>query len=185
MNIEIKVSRSDFRSVLKKLKIANKPMKYGEAVISFDSNELCFQAQGVEVQIHAEGYWPGKARVSLFNLNPLLRLLRLLPAQDPILIRYQDNKLFVQSYTMPCIWQDISPEFVEIPIDIPWTEILKLRYRYTEPQLISSGIMPKLVAAEDKLNNLIIAASKLLKPAGISEDDLHRLAEKKLRNDSE
>jgi len=105
MNAELSVDPKELKAALKKIKLAGR-FSAGEVAFSFKDGFLELQAQGVSVQIAASGSWPGRVRVSLFSLRPLLLHP---PKENPLLIRFQDDHLLFGSYSVPAQFEDISP----------------------------------------------------------------------------
>ncbi|MFH1069495.1 MAG: hypothetical protein V1794_07715 [Candidatus Glassbacteria bacterium] len=177
MNAKLSVDPKKLKDALKKIKLSDRRFSVGEAAFSFNDGWLELQAQGVSVQITASGTWPGRVRVSLYNLRPMLSHP---PKENPLLIRFQDDLLFFGSYSVSAQWEDISPQPELIPMGLSWVELLKLRFEYPEAALISSGMAPKIAMAEKKFEIRISKAAALLVETGVKEQDLMELVVGKL-----
>ena len=175
---EFTVSLADFKAVLKQFKLVMKSVKTGDVHLSFDGSRMNITMQGLDTSITGQGYWPGTARVALRLILPLAKMP---PENDPVTIRFKDAKMYVGSYSMPASWQHISPQTIELPLDAKPNDILRLRFRYSEAQILSSGFMPKLEELEKEAIVKITNAARLLKQYGVTPVDIKRAYEEAMR----
>jgi hypothetical protein len=169
---EFTVSLADFKSALKLLKIAVMKDGDGELLITFDGTKLHFVVQGMETSISGQGHWPGTALVSAKYIIPLIKVP---PDQDPVTLRFNDGKLKIQTYTLACKWQHISPIPIDVPMDARPIDILRLRFKYSLDDLAGAGLLTKIGELEKDVRKKIEKSAVLLEPYGISKDDLLRL----------
>ncbi len=175
---EFTVSLADFKALLKQLKLVMKSVKKGDVHLSFDGSRMNITMQGFDTSLKGQGYWPGTARVALRSLLPLAKMP---PETDPVTLRFKDDRLSVQSYSMPASWQHISPQSIELPLDAKPNDILRLRFRYSDGQILSSGFMPKLEELEKEAIVKITNAARLLKQYGVTPGDIKRAYEEAMK----
>jgi len=176
----LKVTGPDLEQAVKAVRLANGLRKRRRVLISFSGDEMHLRTVEMETSITAEGEWPGTGRIAAFGLRPLLRYVA---SEESVEIRYENEKITIGSYSFKCIWQDISPDIsqeqIELPIDAPWPDYLKMMYKYNNAQLVGSGLMPKVEEAHEKAERLIGHAATTLAPLGLTVSDLWRLYESK------
>lgn len=178
MYAELSVERMELKGALKTLKFSDRTFSIGEVALSFKDGWLELQTQGISVQIAASGIWPGRARISLRSLRPIL----LNPPKDnPLIISFHEGHVLFGSYSVPSHWEDISPPAALVAMDISWIEVLKLRFKHSEAALISGGMGPKIAEAENKLKTKVAMARDYLIETGVTEQDLVDLVYRKLK----
>lgn len=125
---EFTVALADFKSVLKLLKVSATTVWDGELMISFDGTDLHFVMQGMKTCIKGQGHWPGTALVAAKYFIPLIKLP---PEDDPVTLRVKDGKFRIGTYTISCRWQSTVPVPIDLALDAPPIEILRLRFKYS------------------------------------------------------
>ena len=178
---EYTISLADFRSVLKLLKIPVRAARSGDLLISHVGNSVRFVTQGMETSITGQGYWPGTARVSAKYFLPLIKIP---PDRDPVTLRFVNGRLKIESFTIPCKWQSTVPVPIDLPLDAPAIDVLRLRLKHSLDDLDGAGLLTKLGEFEKDVRKKIKRAAALLTPYGITEEELARLYEKVLRRRS-
>jgi hypothetical protein len=136
---------------LKLLKISATTVWDGELMISFDGTDLHFVTQGMKTRIAGQGHWPGTARVAAKYFIPLIKLP---PNEEPITLRVKDGKLRIETYSISCRWQTTVPMPIDLPLDAPPIEILRLRFKYSLDDLAGAGLLPKLGELENDIARL-------------------------------
>lgn len=177
MDSKLSVNPKELKDAFKKIKLSDRKLAVGEVAFSFKDGFLELQTQGVSVQIPASGTWTGRVRVNVHNLRPMIQFP---PKDNPLIIRYENNRLLFGSYSIPVQLEDISPPPTLIPMDLTWIELLRLKLEYPEATLISSGIKPKIEKAEEKLVSKVLKAADILKETGVSGKELMDLVRHKL-----
>ena len=175
---EYTISLADFKSVLKLLKIPTRSAGNGEILISHDGTRLRFVMQGMETSISGQGHWPGTARVAAKYFLPLIKIP---PDNDPVTLRFTEGRLKIETYSIACRWQVNCPVPIDLPIDAPAIDILRLRFQHSLEDLDGAGLLTKLGQLEKDVRIKIKRAAVLLKTYGITEEDITRLYEEALR----
>jgi len=134
-------------------------------MISFEGTDLHFVMQGMKTMIAGQGYWPGTARVSAKYSIPLIKLP---PEEEPVTLRVKDGKLRIGTYSISCRWQTTVFVPIDLPLDAPPIETLRLRFKYPLDDLAGAGLLPKLGDLEQEARKKIKKAAGLLTSYGIS-----------------
>jgi len=83
---------------------------------------------------------------------------------EPVTLRIKDEKLRIGTYSISCRWQTTVPVPIDLPLDAPPIEILRLRVKYSLDDVAGAGLLPKLGEArtgrtkEDKESSGILKA---------------------------
>ncbi len=178
MIFELQVNRNELAEGLKKLRKLIKPRQAGEAILSFESGLLMVELGSITVQATAEGLLRGLVRVSG---KSVLNLAEALPANDPLLIKVETERLHIGGLSLPCIWHDADEPTIGLPMDAPLTALLGVRYKYTEEQIFRSGLTDPIAEAEARRKMLTCNAANKLEPLGVRLEDVERLVDESLR----
>jgi hypothetical protein len=107
-----------------------------------------------------------------------------MPEVEPVTLRVKDGKLRRGTFSISCRWQTTVPVPINLPLDAPPIEILRLRFKYPLDGLAGSGWLAKLGELEQDVRKKIKKAAGLLMPYGISENEIARLYDEALRKRS-
>lgn len=163
------------------LKILRKFIKFNsreEAIISFEDGTLMIGAVGMRVTASAKGIWPGQARVAS---SYILHIAKSLPATDPLPLRVEEGRMHIANYSVPCIWQDVGTNVIQLPMDPPLATVLGVRLRYTDDEIAQSGLTEVVRVAEERRDALIAKAVNILSVLGIQPVDLRRIIDERLK----
>lgn len=177
MSPQLRVPRKALINALKQLKVGL-GRKRGEAMLfSYRDELLVINVQGITVQIPAEGNWPGKAKTPA---QPIMSIRQALPAGDPLTLSFKDGRFHIGTWSIAGDWLDISPPFIDLPLNAPLLDVLAAKNKYSQPELIASGLDEKIRGIEKDIRKRVVRASVILNPVGISQADIQRLVEEKL-----
>ena len=176
---QILISRAKFSHALSTLALAL-PRKRGpmDVRIDFNGSLVRMTTAGVEISVDGNGEWSGFV---IAPLHILASLRSKMPDADPLSIRFENGRLFVQSWSIPATWHDLGSQPVRIPLNPPMLDLLQLKASITEEKLVSSGLRSAVRGAEDKAQKMMLRAQDILRPLGISLKDLEEILERKLR----
>ena len=76
---------------------------------------------------------------------------------------------------MPCVWHNVEPNPIQLPIDPPLTLLLGLRLKFTDKEIFQSGYSNPLGEAEHKRKMLITKAANALEPLGVKRAEVEKL----------
>jgi hypothetical protein len=171
---EFTISLADLKAVLKQLKLVMKSVKKADVLITYDGTNLNIGTQGFDTSITGQGYWPGSAHVDLGSFLPLIKVP---PQDDPVTLKYKDDRFWIQSFSLPAMWQHILPVTVDLPLDAGPKDILRLRFKYSEEDIEKAGLLPRLEELEKAVSVKITAAARMLSQYGITPVDIKRVYE--------
>lgn len=92
-------------------------------------------------------------------------------------MKVEAGRLIIGSSSLPCTWQESIIELIEMPIDAPLLDVLRLRTKYTDEQIARSGLTEAVWESERRMNELIVQASHLLAPLGVERETVARIVE--------
>lgn len=169
------VSGSDFQSAVNELVriVPTRTLKSAELALSNCDTNLVLRISGAEVAVPAQGSWPHTTIVSgkylkILAKEPLLgAVLSLVHSAAHLEIRGGNSKL-----KLPARWEDISPARFELPLDACERDVLRLANHHPPAVLVSSGLMPRIEAAEATFQSTLDSAMRLFKDFRLSRSDL-------------
>lgn len=177
----IAVTLLDFKTISQHLRTAQKTFGNQEALLSFCDGQLVVATEGSKVSVPAIGEWPGTARIFLERLLPLLKARS--KKEESVRLSVRNGKLYIQSYSFTCIWMEHGKPQICLSLDPSIPDLIKLRNRYSDAELINFGIKARVENAEEKAVRMIREAAQILKPLEISSDKLVELIMNTIRND--
>ncbi len=107
---QLSIRRSELEDALTQAAIALPRHWDMDVRIDFDGNRLKFTTSGAEVFAEASGNWQGTAIVSL---RMLAGVRKRLPGGDPLNLRFDGGRFYVERWSIPGSWRDMSPEPIE------------------------------------------------------------------------
>jgi len=179
MRYELRVNRSDLAASLNMLRKTVKRKTKLDAVFTFEKGMLVVFLDGVAVETPAEGEFPGMVRIPGIKA---LTLFQVLPAEDPLTIAHDGERLYIGSFSMPCIWHNVEPNPIQLPIDAPLPVLLGLRLKYSDQEIFQSGLSNPLSEAERKRKLLTTKAANNLEPLGVTRAEVEKLVEQAVRS---
>ncbi len=172
MRHELKVNRTQLINGLNLLRKTAKPKKNMEAVLTFEKGNLVVFVNGVSIDASAEGEFPGMIRIPA---TQAITLSKVLPPDSPLGIAHDEERLYIGTFSMPCVWHNVEPNPIQLPIDPPLTLLLGLRLKFTDKEIFQSGYSNPLGEAEHKRKMLITKAANALEPLGVKRAEVEKL----------
>lgn len=172
------VDAKEFKEALIRIRkiIGKKPRL--DLVLDFSEQDLVINCGGTEVLVGKKGTSRGKAKLSGHCANGLSMLQS---KAATLSVQAMEDCIKIETMTLPCVWYDISPEFVSLPIGADFLTILSLRFDHTEAELEASGLEKILAQAESRLDRLMTNALKHLEPIGVTKEELQAWVGEKIR----
>jgi hypothetical protein len=178
MRYELKVNRKQLIDGLNLLRKAAKPKKTMEAVLSFEKGNFVVYVNGVSIEASAEGEFPGMIRIPAVQA---ITLAKVLPPEDPLTVSHDEERLFIGTFSMRCLWHNVEPHPIQLPIDPSLPILLGLRLKYTHEQIFQSGYSNPLDEAEHKRKLLITKAANALEPLGVERAEVEKLVDETVK----
>ncbi len=169
MAAKLIIQRTDFINALKMLKKCVSPKPAEKAVLSFNDNAFEIKVAGMQVSLEAKGEWSGEAQV---GGQILLKLLRVFPPGDPVVIRIVDDNLIINNFSMTCIWVESGWKLPLLPREPSLRELLIFQYESSPDEIKAADLDDKIKQAIIERDKLITSAAEILSPLGVMESDL-------------
>ncbi len=187
---ELQLSRADFDQALKTAArvIGKFP---GHVGLGFDSGGLTIEAGGTVATAPARGFWPAPIFV---GASWVRRMGRRLPPGDPIHLRVEAGRLFVNRYSEACSLTAAEHVVSNELSEADEARLILEAARILRPLRVGTEDLEKLVvetrvtgpvspsAEERKLLSLVAKAWVLLAPFGVDTADLRKLVDTAVRN---
>lgn len=180
----LRVNRGELLDGLKQLSRLVKKKGVGQGSLTYEQGVLVIDLGGVSFEAAAEGDFPRRVRISGLAL---LKLANVLPDDDPVILKIEDDRLFIGSLSLPIQHtEEEQPggkdeEHIPHLIETPLYFLLGLEYRYSDDAIIRSGYWEKVNEARGEKERLIQAASYKLSPLGVTKTDVAEMVEKAIR----
>ena len=167
------VAASDFRLMLKQVKVHKITAARIEAGLSFGEGAAKLEVGSMGIRFYAKGEWPGEARFSA----SLVYALKHYPPIGDVAITYDNHALTIGTSKVAATWNACIAEGATIPDDADWvaTLVIAARERGFRRDHGSS-----LHTARRELARRIAHAADELAPLGITQSDLRALVEVRL-----
>ena len=133
MRYELRVYRKELIEGLKLLRKAAKPKKNMEAVLSFEKGNFVVFVNAVSIDASAEGEFPGLVRIPA---RQAIDLSKVLPTENPLTIAHDEERLYIGTFSMRCVWHNVEAHPVQLPIDAPLPMLLGLRRKFTDQEKV-------------------------------------------------
>lgn len=155
-----------------------KPLPGEEAILSHDGSCLHIDLGGMTVTVLASGDWPGQCRV-LGKF--VVTIAKIPPPDDPVVIRVDNGLLSIGTSSFRCAWQSAWTAQLSLPMNASMIDLLSMRHRHTNEEIMQSGLAVAVKDAEVKRDRLITKAVKHLGAMGITDSDVRRWIEEKIK----
>lgn len=166
-------NRSELAEAFKLLLKFHKRRTDIQAVLTFDNDSLAIDANGITVRATGTGSLQGQAYV---NWRSLLGLATIMPEGDAVLIKVEASHLIVGTTTIPCSWQESIINVIEHPMDPPLLMTLRLKDKYTDEEIVRSGLLEKVWEAERQMEEMIVQAAAIVRPLDVNAGDVRKLS---------
>jgi hypothetical protein len=184
--MEFTLEMSQLRSKLRPFFAARargKEAELHQVDVKAEINQITLVTTGASVSLPAVVNSIGCARIPYTIFETIFRKLEKL-GSDRLTISIRDGKLIAGPVTFnhPGIsMQLIGTRIAELPVDAPLVETLAVGQRFSQEELMDSGIWAKVTAAQDKATTLIEKAAEILAPLEISADALRSLLNDRIK----
>jgi hypothetical protein len=184
------VSRAELAQALKIVAraIGKRP---GDASLRFENGCLSIEAGNTVAGAPARGTWPLPIFV---DASWVRRLAKRMPAGEPIHLRVDAGRLYVNRYSERCAWTPKEQPLATGPSAIDENVLILEAARILKPLRIRRSHLEELVSEarargtaswsveEKKMMTMVAKAWVLLAPTGVETSDLRRLVDNAVRN---
>jgi len=171
--LRLEVGRDELQAAFTTLSKLVKRVKKGtQATLTFEPGVVTIDVAAAGVRVKGEGATSGGVAVPWERLAGIVRLV---PNENPILVKVEHERLFIGSWSVPCSSAEALSEEVFLPPDTPLHLVLQLKLRYTEDQITRFGFADAIRKAERERDSLIAKAYEILRPLSVSQRDLTEL----------
>ncbi len=185
MTCALQVKRDELFGSLKHLAKTVKGNTRREARFSFVHNHLRIELDGEGAEAYAEGSWSGIAAVVgrdivLLGKSIPKDAVRNFPI-DMIPVRINENRLCIANDSLPLLWYDEKGDKIHLPLNPELSEVLALRLKYTDSDIIKSDLDFILRASEQRRDLIINRALRLLRPFDVKREDLESVIKQSIK----
>ena len=173
----LQVEKRPFLSALKSLRISVRARQKDEATLSFGDGNLCIGIQNSRVEVPAQGTWSGTVKVVARTLIPIVTFP---PDPDPLPLRFEKGRFYIAGWSVNATWHAEGIDELSLPSDASCIDLAALRVSHGDDELERSGLLQDVRNAEQVIKTQITQAAKVLEAAGITEDDLREMVERKI-----
>jgi len=173
----LRVNRTEFAKVLRTVGRAGRPVRGAQAVLTLEDRQLAIDLAGNVAWLPADGNWPGEARLAGSAME---RLAKVLPKEDPLVLRVEGDRFFVARFSVPCERRASSlptPVRELVPPNADLFEILMIRSRCSREEIDAAGAAGLMRQAEARMDELCDRAADILAPYCVGAAHLRRLCE--------
>ena len=111
----------------------------------------------------------------------MVRLASSPPPGDPVEIRLDQERCWFASFSVQCKVTAGNRETVSLPMNPTPAELLAVRQQLGQETVESSGLAGALKETEERLGRRLFQAVELLKPFGVTSEDLRWAVARALR----
>ena len=148
------------------------------AILSFSNGFLSIDSDDKVAVIHATGEWHGKAQFS----SSIIKALALVPLNtNPVMINYADGRLSIGTTSMACDWALASQGMIAQTTNPSLIDVFAMWRTQPAEQLLAKSITQQNKLAKEKLLIATASAAKKLDEFEVTQDDLLKLIEAKVK----
>lgn len=174
----VTVARAELQRALRLLIKFYKAKDQGEAILTFAEGELHIELVGSGVSVPANGRWDGEVRVpGMF----MVAMAKALPPENPMPIFVEAGRLHMGRQSAPCIVQRAAQKRIELAINAPLADILRVRLSCSDAEIERSGLSRLVRDAEHQRDAMIERAAEQLRKLEVRREDLRHLVDESLR----
>jgi hypothetical protein len=178
MILSLLVNGRELAAALKTLRKFTKRSQDPQLVFTFDDNLLTIAAPGIKLKAMGLGSLKGQAYVYWHSLRGVAAVP---PSDEEVMMKVEAGRLIIGSSSLPCTWQESILELIEMSMDAPLLDMLRLRMKYNDEQIARSGLTEAVWESERRMNELIVQASRLLAPLGVDRKTVARIVEESVQ----
>ncbi len=180
MPVEFTVQLTELKQAFRPL-MAAKPrgkkaqLEYVDIIA--ENGEVSFEIAGASSSSPAKVFTAGYARAPFPFFEQFHRILQTMPQESvPVSIDAGQIKAANLTFNHEGITiRLIGARIADLPIDASLRETLSLLVRFSQEELEDSGLLARVMAAEQHAAELIDRATKALEPLEIKREDVSRL----------
>jgi hypothetical protein len=169
----IRVSRAELAKALALVTIGVRKRAFpSEVRFSVVDGFLEIAGPGAAHSIRAQGTWPSAV---LTDAGALKRVASKLPSGDPTVMRAENSRLYIGTFSIDAKVLDIAPTSTQLAIGASGSDVLLAVERMGEARVVGSIGMRAFDAAKEELLVCIGNAARYLEPYGVTHEDLASL----------
>ena len=188
MSQELLVQDSEFTKAIKNLVGGASKNLQATARLSFREGMLELSLAEMSVRLPADGEWPPQ----VFLAGQGLKNLGTGKAgKGSAPLGYDGEKVSWGDVSVKALGEDdpnqeapsdeIGKGAIRLPANPPWDMVLSIRLRYSDDELMKSGLASLYMEAEEKRDLAMVKALKALEPLNISEQELRAFVDDTIR----
>jgi hypothetical protein len=181
MRPSLSVARDELMQALTVIRKHLKKPAMTELILTFKQATMYLEIPGMSVGVSANGTWPGQARVPATFVKVMTSVP---PKSNPVQFYVADNRLYCSSFSIDCQWDEEPEECIKLPLDPTFLDLLGVADHYSAEAIEKAGLRKMVVDAETKRDVLINRATLALKIFGVSDAELRRLVDEKVKGTS-
>ena len=184
--IEFSVQRKEFGKALRFLiggKGQSKQAQFDFIDLNAKHAELEIVTTGASSTVPAEVAKPGYSRVPFRVIERIRRSIRSF-SDDTLRIGIEPGSLRVEGLRVshPEITvQLVGARIADLPSDAPLLDIVALLERFRPEELEDSGILGRVMVAQEKISDLIDKAAVILGPLGVTREQVSQLVRHQIK----
>jgi hypothetical protein len=176
----LEVAREDLVRALRILAKARRGLDAADAVLTYSDGQLEIEFPMASASVPARGQWQSAVRVP----PPFaVKLVRVVPPTDPLQIYIEGDRLHFGSLSVQYASGDGNLVAGSQSESHSFRELLQIRLAHSPAEIKARGLLGAFQEAEQKANNLINSAAKILEPFGVTRTDLIGVIQECLRRD--
>ena len=169
------VNKKQFCDALRQIKRV--PGLSGQpAVFTHNQGRLRIDLGGCSFTADADGYWEGQAAVPVRFIQSLLAPT----GKKPFTISCDGAYVRFGYFRVQCKWGQVIHPRIVVPLGASLMDILLVRERHSQDEIRHAGLEMVVVDAETQAKKMTEQAAKILKPLGITHEDLWQMLDEKL-----
>ena len=175
----ITVSRAELAKALALVTVGvRKGTPPSEVRFSVADGLLDILGPGAAHSLPAQGTWPSAV---LANSGALKRVASRLPSGNPAVLRAENSRLYIGSFSIEATVLDIAPMSTQLAIGATGADVLLAVERMGEARIAGSIGMRAIESAKEELLARIDKVVDALKPYGVARDDVASLVRRALQ----
>jgi len=187
MDIEFDVEPREFAQALRYMRPARLQGRKARAEfidINAGKGEIELVSTSASTTFPAQVINPGYARAPYLGYEWLSKAVRTL-SQLSVRVSIVEGQIRVAKLTLshPDItMRHIGARIADLPIDAPLPDVLALLVKYRTEELSDSGLLARVLAAQEQTSRLIDRAAKTLKPLDMKREALSEFIYKQIES---
>lgn len=181
MDAQVTVTKAALDRAIGILNRAAKSRHDEDAKIYFEHGELVIDFEGASASLPAAGNWPGLA---LVPVRFFVALPKLPPTLTHINVRVEHHRFHLGSSSIACEWEQASSSPVFLPANPTMLDYVRLAENCPDADIATAGLMETVTSAQEWRRALETKAFEVLRPLGVTSEDVSALTSQVLRRTS-